>query len=618
MPQPANDNWANAIAIGGTSGEITGTNVGATDEDGSNEPANNGATVWWAWTCPQNGAYYFSTEGNGIGQITGAPSTNFNSILQAFALFGPPANYSVATLNELVPYIHDQSGGIGTTPGRNVTSKLTAFGYEYGARIAFQASAGVTYYIRVDTRDGSTGSIYLKWNLYYPERLGACNECVDFSAAQCLGSATYPASIYQITTAITNGALQPITTPDLQYLLNILNGLETPQEITFNLPACPVAPGLYQVVYCGGAIVNISCTYGPSAGITINIGVVYSPAGIILTPPVSYSPSGGLAGGYVNVTQGSSSIGWFLNGSGVQDKVSQSSGFLSESAAESANFCAVTPPFISNGATLSLDCGPNFIRIPNGSATTAFCMLPMGDAPTFKLVYTPMFPSLSFYLKNVINGNGTNGVVAGITQVEFGVSGNSSSLTWPNVSLRLVAGPSGLSGIGGPAQGTLFNVPPGSPQTQSPDKFTFNTPSVSPYQLVFNVYISGILAGTMTYTMQPLIALTYAPFTPTAAEGIVRFFNEYFGNFGNCPSGNNLTFTVSSNNPNVLFQVVPSSTPQTSLTFNCGGPFGLGSIVGELPNFFCNALNGSTPVTFTLQFSDSTGNYPPYVVTAII
>ncbi len=62
-PAPANDNFASAQPISGTSGSVTGTNVGATAEPGEQTIQDNrgGASVWYKWTVPVTGSYQFDT-----------------------------------------------------------------------------------------------------------------------------------------------------------------------------------------------------------------------------------------------------------------------------------------------------------------------------------------------------------------------------------------------------------------------------------------------------------------------------------------------------------------------------------------------------------------------------
>ena len=55
---PANDNFANARAISGASGSVDGTTVAATTETG--EPGPSYHTVWYRWTAPATGKFWFT------------------------------------------------------------------------------------------------------------------------------------------------------------------------------------------------------------------------------------------------------------------------------------------------------------------------------------------------------------------------------------------------------------------------------------------------------------------------------------------------------------------------------------------------------------------------------
>ena len=66
---PANDNFANRIALNGAVVTTTGANGGATSEAG--EPfhyttgqTNGGHSVWWSWTSPTNGQTTITTAGS--------------------------------------------------------------------------------------------------------------------------------------------------------------------------------------------------------------------------------------------------------------------------------------------------------------------------------------------------------------------------------------------------------------------------------------------------------------------------------------------------------------------------------------------------------------------------
>ena len=65
---PVNDNFANATAIGGLNGTQSGSTATATGEAG--EPLHAGFTgghsVWFRWTAPQSGRWFFRTAGSSL------------------------------------------------------------------------------------------------------------------------------------------------------------------------------------------------------------------------------------------------------------------------------------------------------------------------------------------------------------------------------------------------------------------------------------------------------------------------------------------------------------------------------------------------------------------------
>src|SRR5436309_1627874 len=63
---PANDAFASSQVLTGSSGSITGTNVGATKEAGEPNHAGNsgGHSVWYQWTAPASGTVVFDTVGS--------------------------------------------------------------------------------------------------------------------------------------------------------------------------------------------------------------------------------------------------------------------------------------------------------------------------------------------------------------------------------------------------------------------------------------------------------------------------------------------------------------------------------------------------------------------------
>ncbi|MGA2852646.1 MAG: Calx-beta domain-containing protein [Verrucomicrobiota bacterium] len=150
--QPANNNFASATVISGTSGGIAGSNVLATlqppcetnqiyvDDYMQVEPV--GASVWYAWTAPATGTASFNTIGSG-----------FDTILSVWTTTGGLCSPSLTNI-----VADDDSGG-------NSTSALS-----------FPAVAGTTYFICVEGYDygypgppaPSTGNVVLNWGENYP------------------------------------------------------------------------------------------------------------------------------------------------------------------------------------------------------------------------------------------------------------------------------------------------------------------------------------------------------------------------------------------------------------------------------------------------------------------
>src|SRR5204862_376863 len=83
---PANDNFANATVIIGSSATLTGTNVGATKESGEPNHANNtgGHSVWWSWTASASGQTTIDTIGSNfdttLGVYTGSVVSSLTTI----------------------------------------------------------------------------------------------------------------------------------------------------------------------------------------------------------------------------------------------------------------------------------------------------------------------------------------------------------------------------------------------------------------------------------------------------------------------------------------------------------------------------------------------------------
>ena len=126
---PANDDFAKAAVITGSTGSINGTNINSSKEvnEPSAAPYNDsyGRSVWYQWTAPASGGVTFTVTGdfrNVVGIYTGSAVTNLTNQMQS-------------------------QSGVGTT-----TSSATV-----------NAVAGTTYYILVDDYQGDTENFTLSW-----------------------------------------------------------------------------------------------------------------------------------------------------------------------------------------------------------------------------------------------------------------------------------------------------------------------------------------------------------------------------------------------------------------------------------------------------------------------
>ena len=129
-PAGWNDDFANAYKISGTSGSTSGTNEGATLQNGEPTPSAQGyvgASVWWKWTAPSTGSFHFSTAGSA-----------FDTVLAIF---------TGSALSALSEVASDDDGDVGTM-----------------SRCSFEATAGTTYRIMVAGYSAASGSICLSWS----------------------------------------------------------------------------------------------------------------------------------------------------------------------------------------------------------------------------------------------------------------------------------------------------------------------------------------------------------------------------------------------------------------------------------------------------------------------
>src|SRR5438132_9748728 len=125
--RPANDNFADAQGLSGSSASVSGTSVGATREAGEPNHAGNpgGHSVWYVWTAPSSRTVTVDTVGS-----------SFDTLLAVYTGSSVSALTTVASNDDL-----------------SSTTKQS--------RAAFTPVAGATYRIAVDGKSGVTGHIVL-------------------------------------------------------------------------------------------------------------------------------------------------------------------------------------------------------------------------------------------------------------------------------------------------------------------------------------------------------------------------------------------------------------------------------------------------------------------------
>jgi hypothetical protein len=126
---PANDNFAAAVGISGSSGSISGNNANATKQPGEPNHAGNpgGVSVWYNWTAPSTSPVTFDTA-----------MSAFDTLL---------AVYTGNNVNSLTPIASNDNAS-----PNNPRSRLT-----------FTPVSGTVYHIAVDGANGANGNFTLRW-----------------------------------------------------------------------------------------------------------------------------------------------------------------------------------------------------------------------------------------------------------------------------------------------------------------------------------------------------------------------------------------------------------------------------------------------------------------------
>ena len=177
---PANDNFAAATVLTGTTFSVSGSNIGATLQTGEPKHAGvrGGKSVWWSWTAPSTGTFTLATTGS-----------SFDTTL---AIYTGSAVNSLAVLKSN----DDQSRRLRTS------------------KVVVSVVSGTTYRIAVDGYRAAAGAITLSGSLVAkvvlaaPTKVAAIRDTagrIAISWSAVAGSSSYEVTLTSGTTTYASG-----------------------------------------------------------------------------------------------------------------------------------------------------------------------------------------------------------------------------------------------------------------------------------------------------------------------------------------------------------------------------------------------------------------------------
>lgn len=174
MP-PVNDNWANAIAISGASGQTVGNNIGATADVGI--LTGYGKSVWYRFIRPNN-----------------LIESDFDHLVNLPFAFSTRVHAGDATptdFNTVLSIFRSNPAGTEPQPGPWITNDQYA-GWSDESRVVATMMPGGVYYIRVDGFNGDEGRFTLRWRRAYNRYLSTRCYTRYTEGWVCVGGAAVP------------------------------------------------------------------------------------------------------------------------------------------------------------------------------------------------------------------------------------------------------------------------------------------------------------------------------------------------------------------------------------------------------------------------------------------
>lgn len=164
--------------ITGTSGSLTGSNVGATSQTGEPTTYGGGAvnSIWYSWTAPANGTLVVET--------CSSTATNFDTTLKT---------YTGTAVNAL------------TVRAANDDACATTFNTTYASRNTLTVTSGTTYRIQVDGYGNATGTFLLSWDFSANTPQFALAKSASVSSVSGPGTITYSITVENTGNQTLNG-----------------------------------------------------------------------------------------------------------------------------------------------------------------------------------------------------------------------------------------------------------------------------------------------------------------------------------------------------------------------------------------------------------------------------
>ncbi|MCO8129265.1 IPT/TIG domain-containing protein, partial [Acidimicrobiia bacterium EGI L10123] len=136
LAPPANDDFADPVVLTGATGQVTGSNAGATMEPGEYSAGSRETSVWYQWTAPSDGELELDTFGS-----------TFDTILNVYT----------GTAVNVLPLVaaNDDDAGI--------QSRIAIADPSFPAFTPTSVVGGTTYRIGINGYQGDTGDLTLNW-----------------------------------------------------------------------------------------------------------------------------------------------------------------------------------------------------------------------------------------------------------------------------------------------------------------------------------------------------------------------------------------------------------------------------------------------------------------------